>query len=163
MLAVLLLVGASAAYLMNRRAAPGPAAAARACPSPVPSAPALPAPDQVHLSLLNGTSRLDLAKQVGGLLAARGFVVTSEGNAPAALAGASVVSYGPGALAAATTLAEHVVGARVAADPRAARGAVQLVLGSAYSRLATPAEVLAAQSAGAAAVAPAPTRSPCAT
>ena len=163
-LLVLVVVGATAWYLRRDDDAPSTQTLA---PCPTPSATASPTPlppnNQVRLVLLNGTPRNGLAQQVGTQLRQRGFVVVRQDNAPAALAGASVVSYGPGAGRAATVLARNVAGARVEAAPGARAGTLQLVLGGDFRRLATLAEVAAA---GSASVVPAPsatgTQPPCA-
>jgi hypothetical protein len=171
MILVVILLAAAAAGWFLARDDSKPVSLAQRCPSPSPSsaaspsaAPAaLPAPRQVRLVLLNGTPRNGLASQVGSALAARGFVVLSHGNAPAAVAGPAVVTYGPGAAPAATVLARHVHGARLVAAPRARAGSVQLVLGGDFRRLSTPGEVAAATptATGGAVVGPAPTQSPC--
>lgn len=141
--------------------------AAEPCPTPsaqaTPAARVLPAPSQVRLALLNGTPRNGLAKSVGTQLEGRGFAVVSEGNASAALGGASTVTYGPGALDAATVLSRHVLGSRLVSAPQAPAGRVVLVLGGDFRRLATTAEAAGpARSVSPQAVVPAPTRSPCA-
>ena len=163
---VVLLAAAAVAWFLRRDDSPASQSQTlRSCPTPsVTASPApLPAPNQVRFVLLNGTARNGLAQQVGQALTARGFVVLREDNAPAALAGPSVVSYGPGAVPAATLLTRHVLGARAVSVPHARAGAVQVVLGSDFRRLATPAEVTAAAAASAGqSVVPAPTRSPCA-
>ena len=165
MLAVILIGGSAAAWFLQRDDSAAPRGAGSACPTPSATAspPPLPAPAQVRLALLNGTSRNQLAEQVGAALAGRGFVVLSKGNAPAAVAGPSVISYGPGALPAATVLARHVAGSRVEpAKGRPAPASVQLVLGGDFRRLATPAEVVAAAAAGTGqSVVPVPTQTPC--
>lgn len=144
--ALLLLVGL--AGLWASRDEPAPVAAA--CPSPTasssaqPSPAALPAPGQVRVVLLNGTSRQGLASVVAEQLRGRGFVVVGAGNAPSALAGPSVVTYSAGGQGAAEQLRRYVAGSRVAGAGPVASGAVQLVLGGDFRRLATPAEVLAA-------------------
>jgi len=160
---LLLLVAAAVAWFVRRDEAP--ASLVADCPSPTASpsaAPTLPAPAQVRLVLLNGTARNGLAKTVSTQLVARGFVVLSQDNAPAAVAGPSVITHGPGAEGAATVLARQVPGARLVSAPAAAAGSLQLVLGGDYQRLATPAEVAAAAAASPPpVVAAAPTRTPC--
>jgi hypothetical protein len=122
-----------------------PTLTAPSAPSGTTASPApLPKPQQVRLVLLNGTSRNGLAKTIGDQLAAQGFVVTAQANAPAALSGASTVSYGPTGAPAATVLSRWVVGSRLVPSPAAPRGSVTVVLGSAFQRLATPAEAAAA-------------------
>ena len=100
----------------------------------------LPAPGQVGLRLLNGSSRDLLARSVASELVRRGFRVAATGNAPRPLAGASRVYYGPGARPAALLLSAHVLGASVQPVANAARGAVDVVLGSSFVRLRTVAE-----------------------
>lgn len=150
---VLLAVAAGAAYLLRQENAgvPGRVATQRLCPTPtatpapLPVAPVvLPQPQQVSLAVLNGTSRDGLAKTVGDQLAAQGFVITGQENAPAALAGASTVTFGTGAEPAGTLVSRWVVGSRLFGNPKAPPGSVQVVLGSSFQRLATPAEVAAA-------------------
>ena len=158
MVAVLAVVGVAAgAYALQqqRQDDSGPTAAPAVCrsgpPAPAPSraAPAkvaavrLPAPGQVSLRLLNGTGRDRLARTVADELARRGFRVTHTGNAPRPLVGASRVYYGPGARPAALAVSAHVLGASVVPVPSAARGAVDVVLGSTFVRLRTAAETSA--------------------
>ncbi|MCW2498340.1 MAG: rane protein [Frankiales bacterium] len=172
-LAVLLVAaGAGAAYALRQDDGSVPQRlASTPCPSPsrtpaasttatVPAkAVRLPQPQQVRLTVLNGTSRSFLAKTVGDQLAARGFVVTGQANA-AALTGASTVTFGPGAGPAATVVSHWVLGARAVGSPMAKPGSVQLVLGSSFTRLATPAEAAAAARA---LPTPSPSASPTAT
>jgi hypothetical protein len=172
---LLVVVGGGAAYLLQRDDASAPvrrqaAALPSACPTRTPGVTAptvptkalvLPQPQQVSLRLLNGTPRNGLAKAIGDQLAAQGFHVTQQANAPAALVGASTVTYGPGAAPAGVLVSHWVLGARLVPGPAVARGSVQVVLGSSFQRLATPAEASAAVTAPRAAAAPtaAPTRS----
>ncbi|MCW2598976.1 MAG: LytR cell envelope-related transcriptional attenuator [Frankiales bacterium] len=139
-----------------------PCPTATASPSSQPAATGTaqpPKPQQVSLVLLNGTSRNGLAKSVGEVLVGQGFVVRGESNAPAALSGASTVTYGPGAQPAATVLGHWVLGARLVANSKAPRGSLRVVLGSGFRRLATPAQVAAAAAAPSAT--PSPTASAC--
>ena len=165
--AVLLLAGSGVVWALQRdNGKPDSLATGSTCPTPSPTTTAspapLPAPAHVRFTLLNGTPRNGLAQQVGAALAARGFVLLSTGNASAAVAGPSVITYGPGGAPAATVLARNVRGARVVSAPRARAGSLQLVLGADFRRLATPAEVAAAATTSTgAAVVPAPTRTPC--
>ena len=172
--------GGAAAYALQRDDAGAPARVALlpVCPrtagtapttaAPVRTAPAaLPQPRQVKLLLLNGTQRNGLGRNIGNQLAARGFQVSGTGNAPALLNGASQVSYGAGALPGAQVVARHVIGVRLVEAPRSPRGTLQLVLGSGFARLATPAEVARASrvappaAPAPSAVAPAPRPSGC--
>ncbi|MCU1599349.1 MAG: LytR cell envelope-related transcriptional attenuator, partial [Frankiales bacterium] len=77
-------------------------------------------------------------------LAAQGFHITGQGNNRAAVTGPSQVVYGPGASLPARTVSAWVRGSIVVPAPKARRGSVQLVLGSGYTRVSTPAEAAAA-------------------
>ena len=153
---VLVAVGAAAAWYLRQddSAVPSRLAAAPTCaPSPTPTPTrtvaarpvVLPQPQAVTLSVLNGTNRSLLAKHVADALAAQGFHVTGQGNARAGLVGPSQVVYGPGAALQARTAALWVPGATLVPRAAAPRGSVQVVLGSAFTRLATPAEAAAAR------------------
>ncbi len=151
--AVLAVVGvAGGAYLLNRSDSMAPARLAQTSPTPscppTSAAPTtrvvpikLPAPAAVVFALENGTGRGGLGKTVGDQLAARGLTVKTFGNAPALLAGDSIITFGPGAEPGAQLLAANVLGARLMAEPKAAAGALTVTLGSGYTRLRTPPEV----------------------
>lgn len=171
-LILLLALAGGGVYLLRRNDASAPArwqvagpARASATPcatpptaAPAPTAVALPAPTAVRLVLLNGTPRNGLGKTVGDQLAARGFTVTGTGNAPGVQAGPSVVVFGPGGQPAALLLSRTVLGSMMSGDVKAARGSVQVVLGTAFTRLRTPAEVAAL---GGTAPLPVPTPAAC--
>jgi hypothetical protein len=150
-LAVVLVVAIAAlAYVLRRDDAPGTTPVSTSLcraetvtvgPAPVPVR--LPAPAQVSLRLLNGNGKDLLARSVGNELARRGFKVTATGNAPRPLQGVSRVYYGPGGRPAALLAAAQVSGATVVPVPNAARGAIDVVLGSSFVRLRTPAEATA--------------------
>ena len=153
---VVLAGGGVAAWALQRDDRGAPARLALApCPSGAPTtavrttvapaqpkAVALPQPSQVKLRLFNGTKRDGLGRTVGNQLAARGFVVSGTGNAPALRDGPSQVTYGPGALPGAQVVAMHVLGAALVDAPSTPAGTLQLVLGSDFARLRTPAEVV---------------------
>jgi hypothetical protein len=159
-LVVLLLVGvAGGAYAYSQRDTDsdvGSVAQASPCPAPAPVATRaaakpvavrLPAPGAVRFRLLNGTGRDGLARIVGNELARRGFQVAATINAPKPLPGASHVTFGPGARAAATLVGLHVLGGQLIPVPAAPRGAVEVTLGSSFIRLRTAAEVRSAAAA----------------
>jgi LytR cell envelope-related transcriptional attenuator len=136
----------------QRLAQPGPSACSTAGPTTAPTKPAaptkagaptlvLPATGKVSFRLLNGTARDGLGRTLGDALAQRGFQVKSTGNAPKPLTGPSRVYFGPGARPAAQLVAIHVIGAELSPVPTAPKGAVDLVIGSGFARLRTPAEV----------------------
>ena len=166
----------------QRLAQPGPSACFTAGPTTAPAtapttaptkagAPTLvlPATGKVSFRLLNGTARDGLGRTLGDALAARGFQVKSTGNAPKPLTGPSRVYFGPGARPAAQLVAIHVIGAELSPVPTAPKGAVDLVIGTGFARLRTPAEVktftarvLAGTAPTAVATTPAPRPSGCA-
>lgn len=167
---LLLAVAAGGAYLLHRDDTTAPTRLAQQqpsatpCPSAVPrqqpsAVVAVPANSAVHLVVLNGTPRSGLAKTVADQLAAQGFVVTGQGNAPRPLVGGSTVVFGTGGQPAATLLSRWVQGSRLVGNPKAAPGSVQVVLGTTYQRLSTPAEVAAA---GRAPAVPSPAPTGCA-
>lgn len=173
LLVVLLLAAGGAGYYALQRddaAAPTRLAQRPVCPSATPvatkapvRAAVLPRPQQIRVALLNGTSRNGLAKNIGDQLAAAGFVVTAQANAPAALGGASQVAYAHGAEAAAQVARQWVIGAVAVQDAKVPRGTVRITLGSDFHRLATPAEAAAGLRAPApvATATPAPVVSGC--
>jgi hypothetical protein len=141
---------AAGAYALRRDESPDAAAVpTRPCqtqtttPAPALVPVRLPAPTQVQLRLLNGNGKDLLARSVGNELARRGFKVTATGNAPRPLQGVSRVYYGPGGRPAALLASAQVSGATVVPVPNAARGAIDVVLGSSFVRLRTPAEATA--------------------
>lgn len=119
-----------------------------AAPSPCPSGQSLqPAtaltPASVRLRVTNGTSRSGLAGRTGDALRARRFVVLGVGNATKPVRGPAVIRYGAGAEPQAKLLALQLPAVRlqaVAGSP----GTLELVLGSSFRRLRTPAQVTAA-------------------
>jgi hypothetical protein len=151
------LVGAGAWYLHKDDAlTPSSVSSLPTCaptPTPTPTATrarvaprvVLPPPTAVVLSVLNGTDRSLLAKHVADALAAQGFHITGQANARTSVTGPSQVVYGPGASLKARTVSAWVPGSTVVPAPRARPGSVQVVLGSSFTRLATPAEAAAAR------------------
>ena len=132
-------------------AAPPPSCPPPAAPQPPPAPAAapvrLPPPEKVQLRVLNGTPRDRLSVNVGDQLAARGFRISAIGNAPRPQNGPSQVFHAPDALPAARQVAVQLLDAQPVLAPQAPPGTVDLVLGTAYTRLRTPAEVPAAVAA----------------
>ena len=126
--------------------------AVRTCVTPS-AAPSPAQPAAVTVAVLNATPKVGLAHQVATQLKARGFRVGRVGNTKASVAGSAVVTYGPGARAAALAVAENVAGATVTP---VASGAVTLQLGPTFSALAAPADVQAARARDSAAASPKP-------
>jgi acetolactate synthase regulatory subunit len=160
-LALLLLVvlGAGGWFAWTHLRSDGKPATLRAhTPCPTPSAsPAPLAPSAVTMRLLNGTARVGLAHRLAAVMRRRGFHVVRVGNTTSQVAGASIVYYGAGQLAAATTVAEHVPGATLMQQSRAG---VELDIGSDFVHLATPTQVAAAKARDLTAASPSP--APCA-
>lgn len=159
LLAVVLLAGiAGGGYYLLR--SDGMTPAAPCLPRTTSARPAKPpTPATVHLAVLNGTGRTGLAKETGSLLRARGFAVDAVGNTSGSVTGPPVVRYGGGGRPAAELVALQLPSATLVSDPRL-RGRLELVLGSAYTRLRTPAEVataIRARNAARASVSPRPT------
>jgi len=109
---------------------------------PCPPEGALPVPyDQVTVNVYNATSRVRLAAATAEALTERGFHIgtTQNGNP---YSGVAQISFGPGGVAQAYTLAAHIEGATLllvakdAADP-----SVDLALGKEYGAL-KPAEAV---------------------
>lgn len=147
---VLVLAIAAVAYVLRRDDAPAATPvttslcrAETVTAGPAPASIRLPTPAQVRLRLLNGNGKDLLARSVGNELARRGFTVTATGNAPRPLQGVSRVYYGPGGRPAALLASAQVSGATVVPVPKAAPGAIDVVLGSAFVRLRTPVEATA--------------------
>lgn len=115
------------------------------CPAPAPEA--VP-PGEAKVNVYNATDRRGLAARVAGELSRRGFRVKAVDNDPAGRAVTAVaeVRHGPAGAAAARTVAAQVgPGTASVADQR--RGAVvDLVLGTAFVRLADRATAAAALS-----------------
>lgn len=137
---VLLAVAGGGYYLLSTSRAAPPV---RPCPTPtvaVRPPPRLPDPASVHVRVLNGTVRRGLARETASLLRVRGFLVNGVGNTPGLVSGPPVVRYGAGGQSAAELVVLQLPSASVVFDPSVV-GRVDLVLGSAFSRLRTPAEV----------------------
>ncbi len=106
----------------------------------------LPTPASVTVDVLNGAGRDQLATKVTGELKTRGFTTGKPDTYSAGLAGVGEIRYGRAGRAGATLLSYHVPGAKlVSANRPDAR--IDLVLGSGYRALATPATVTKAVAA----------------
>ncbi|GIG21305.1 hypothetical protein Cch01nite_20290 [Cellulomonas chitinilytica] len=109
---------------------------------PCPPEGALPVPyDQVTVNVYNATTRVRLAAATAEVLGERGFHVGTTQNG-SAYSGVALISFGPGGVAQAYTLAAQIEGATlllVNKDP--ADPSVDLALGSDYAEL-KPAETV---------------------
>jgi hypothetical protein len=129
-------------------------------PSPVPAPRhlTLPQPSGVTMNVLNATARGGLAKSTADALAARGFKVAKFGNAAAPydkkVVQSALIVAGPAGEAAAREAGTQVPGSAVKIDPAVKGTTVDLMIGNAFTTLATPAA--AAQARTVAANPPAP-------
>jgi LCP family protein required for cell wall assembly len=98
-----------------------------------PAAPATVAPGQVKVSVFNGSGTPGLAGKTATALQSAGFVVGSTGNADANNYTKTEIRYATGDEALANTLLASVPGATLTAGTDAAKGTVQLVLGSDFN------------------------------
>ena len=95
-----------------------------------------PAPRAVHVRVLNSTTKAGLAAAVGRGYRSRGFTVASVGNTSGPIGGTVLVRSGTRGAAGARSVAAYVAGSRLVTDRRT-DASVDVVLGSAYSRLRT--------------------------
>jgi hypothetical protein len=122
-------------------------------PSPAPVRTgkpiALPQPAGVTLAVYNATTRGGLAKTTADQLASRGFKVSKFANAPdpynAKVTRSALLVAGPGGEAAAREASTQVAGSTVKIDPRRKGNTVDLMIGNAFARLATPLEAAKAR------------------
>ncbi len=116
---------------------PSPSQSARCTPGS--RAVKLPTPASVTVTVLNGAGREQLASTVSTQLKGRGFSTGTPGNAPA-LSGVAEIRFGTAGRAGATLLSYYLPGAKLASASR--RDAkVEVVLGSGFRALASPATV----------------------
>jgi LCP family protein required for cell wall assembly len=95
-------------------------------------------PSQVKVKVLNG-SPVGQAAQVAAELASRGFDVVGTGNAARLTHVRTVIEYGSITdLAAADTLKKQFTSAQTRLDPSLAVGTIHVVIGSAFTALASP-------------------------
>ncbi len=95
-------------------------------------------PQDVHVTVLNGTTVAQLATTTAASLTARGFsVVGTPGDASVSDYTSSVIEYSSAAdLPAARTLAAQLTNVRLRQVPGITPGTVTLILGSSFSTLA---------------------------
>lgn len=118
----------------------GAAPAELTCPEPG-SVP-LP-PDQVSVTVLNGTTRSGLAGDVSGELAERGFSLGDPGNTSQSSGPATIV-HGPEGYLAAQSVRAQLEEAQLRLDEDREGAAVDLLLGRGYTGLAEEAAAAAA-------------------
>jgi hypothetical protein len=120
-----------------------------ATPSPALKAMALPQPAGVTMNVYNATPRGGLAKSTADELAKRGFKVNKFGNAPSPydkkVIQSALIVAGPAAEAAAREAGTQVAGSTVKIDPTRKDKEVDLMIGSAFTSLATPVQAAKAR------------------
>lgn len=109
----------------------------------------LPQPAGVTLNVYNATPRGGLAKSTADELARRGFKVAKFANAPTGYDNkvneSALLVAGPGGEAAAREAGTQVTGSTVKIDPKRKGDSVDLMIGTAFTKLAAPAEVAKAR------------------
>ena len=102
----------------------------------------LPKPATVTVNVYNATDRSGLARKTAVEMKARGFVIGKVANDPLgkSVVVSAEVRHGPKGLAQARLVSFYVPGSVLVADTRA-DATVDMVLGEAYSGVASPAEV----------------------
>jgi len=98
-----------------------------------PAAPATVAPSKVTVDVYNGSGTPGLAGKTATALQGAGFVVGTTGNADSSSYTKSEIRYATGDEALANTLLASVPGATLTPSTDAAKGTVQLVLGSDFN------------------------------
>jgi hypothetical protein len=120
-----------------------------AAPSPALKPMALPQPPGVTMNVYNATVRGGLAKSTADELAKRGFKVNKFGNAPAPydkkVTQTALIVAGPAAEAAAREAGTQVAGSAVKIDPARKDRSVDLLIGSGFTALASPADAAKAR------------------
>ncbi len=97
------------------------------------------APGTVKVQVLNGSGVTGIATQAASALASRGFVITSTGDAASFDYTSSVIEYASAASQpAVNTLEKQLTSVTVRRDPSLAPGAIELILGTSFTRLAAP-------------------------
>jgi hypothetical protein len=122
---------------------PAPTATRTGKPAP------LPQPSGVTVKVFNATVRGGLAKSTADELASRGFKVATFGNAPAAydkkVLQSALLVAGPAGEAAAREAGTQVAGSTVRIDPHRKDASVDLLIGNAFTALASPSDAAKAR------------------
>jgi hypothetical protein len=137
---------ANAAPASCRRSTPSAtASAAKAAPSSAPSAAALPKPGAITVNVYNATSKSGLAKSTADALAARGFKIGTFGNAPATydkkVMQSALLVGGAKAGPALSVVSAQITGTATRTDPKLAGTTVDLMIGKAFTKLSSDAQV----------------------
>ncbi|MCL3859686.1 LytR C-terminal domain-containing protein [Actinotalea sp. K2] len=129
-------------FLEREFTSPEPEATALIPDPPCPAEGALPvAYAEVQVTVLNASGRAGLAGSTAEDLRSRGFGVLDTGNYALPLAASNQVSFGPGGVAAAYTLAAHLTDPILMLDTRE-DARVDLILGSVFPGLLDPSTIV---------------------
>jgi LytR cell envelope-related transcriptional attenuator len=146
---ILALLGAGGWYYLTKVRTTSTATPQASCshsPGATTQTLSFPLPSQITVNVYNATNRSGLARATSGLLVARGFHPGAVANDPLnqTIAGTAQVRYGTAVVAAraAMVVAAQVPGAVLVRQTRTGT-TVDLVIGNAFSVLATPAHAAA--------------------
>jgi LytR cell envelope-related transcriptional attenuator len=121
---------------------------AACAPGEVPAHNDMPEKNQVKINVFNGTSRVDLAADIGGQFKNRGFVVGKMETAPPKADGKpydniATIVYGPDAVGAAYEVSAYFLANQATMQFNIKRkgSEVDVILGTAFQQLATSTEV----------------------
>ncbi|MFI0895183.1 LytR C-terminal domain-containing protein [Streptomyces sp. NPDC020983] len=124
-----------------------------ASPAPALRPMVLPQPKAVTMNVYNATTRGGLAKSTADEFAKRGFKVKSFGNASAPydkkVTQTALIVAGPAAEAAAREAGTQIAGSSVKIDPARKDKNVDVMIGNAFSAMASPAAAAKARVAAA--------------
>jgi len=97
------------------------------------------------VNVYNATTRVGLARDTAAAMTARGFHVLAVANDPLGetVASPAVVRYGPAGLAQAHVVAAYVAGGATLQPDTRTSTSVDLVLGQAWTAVASPAQAAA--------------------
>ena len=117
-------------------------------PGEVPAHNDMPERNQVKLNVLNGTSRVGLAEDIGAQFKSRGFVIGKMATAPAKQDGKpydniATIIYGPDAVGAAALVSAYFLAnqATMQFNIKRTGAEVDVILGNQFQQLATTTEV----------------------
>lgn len=130
--------GPAQAHAAPASCKPTPSTAPKPAGKPAP----LPPPAAISLNVFNATAKGGLAKTTADELAKRGFRVVKFSNAPVEydkkVTVAALVVAGPAGVRAAQVVGTQVAGSTVKIDPKRTGPGVDLLIGTAYTKLADP-------------------------
>ena len=144
-MALLFAAGFGLSRLLNNSSSAGGAGGSTTEPcvtTTVTPGAGLPKPATVTVNVYNATDRSGLARKTAVEMKARGFVIGKVANDPLgkSVVVSAEVRHGPKGLSQARLVSFYVPGSVLVADARA-DATVDMVLGEAYSGVASPAEV----------------------